>query len=122
MASLFVFGPDDFSVGQPLDEPGAIEKMVGVLFNPRKGCCTFSSHGAEQYLIPEGIATRSTGFKCTGCSSTVRRFTFKSVYTCRCSISVLGDKTTPFTEEEWHHHRVDMQGPVNCHPRVYGGR
>ena|SRR5215469_6136140 len=66
----------------------------------------------DQYFIPDGVRSRSAGWKCSGCEVTVRKWVLRSkrVYTCKCSLSVLGDKASPFTESEWHAFRVNALG------------
>ena len=103
---MFVFAPDDFTLAQPCDEPGAVDNLARFLFNVAPRCCTFMVHNGGRYLIPE-VRSRSTGYKCTGCGVTVRRGLLlkKRVYSCHCSTGVLGHKATPFSETEWHQYR-----------------
>jgi hypothetical protein len=112
--AIFVFGsdPDDFSIGQRLDEPGAVEKFAGFLFNPKPRCCTFHIHNSRKYFIPQGMRSRSTGWRCSSCEAMVRKWFFraKRVYSCKCSFSVLGEGATPFTEQEWEAYRTNTLG------------
>jgi hypothetical protein len=111
---FFFFGvdPNDFTLGQPLDEPDAVQKLAGFLFNPKPRCCTFHVHGTNKYFILSGVRSRSVGFWSSSCSATVRKWFFrpKRVYSCKCSVSVLGDKAKPFTEAEWAAFHINSLG------------